>query len=177
MSSFPREPHRISFHAHSFHEHISQAGVLVIKSDSDLSYETERIPPSRRLVIGPGIPCSRRGLYPRPPRQRCMHFAPATQISPPLSLASRPLPHSAVHTLEEAVPLCQSVQRIVTLPLRADETAQRVDVVVSGNGTAVIRDLCDRNLDSSVILRLDNPVRSATFSRDVAVVELASMSE
>lgn len=104
-------------------------------------------------------------------------FCPRYSDLPTTSPASRPLPHSAVDTLEEAVPLCQSVQRVVALPLRANETAQRVDVVVSGNGTAVIRDLCDRNLDGSVILRLDNPVRSATFSRDVAVVELASMSK
>ena len=52
--------------------------------------------------------------------------------------------------------MCQSVQRIVALAHRSDETAEGVDVVLALDGTTVLVDLGDRNLDRGVVLGLDD---------------------
>ena len=69
--------------------------------------------------------------------------------------------------LEEAIALCQSVQRIVALAHRSHEAAEGVDVVLALDGTAVLVDLGDRNLDRGVVLGLDDAVGSAALARDI----------
>lgn len=70
--------------------------------------------------------------------------------------------------LDETITLSQSVQRVVRLTHGTDEAAQGVDMVLSGDGTAVLVDLGDGDLDGAVVLGLDDAVGSAALARDVA---------
>lgn len=80
----------------------------------------------------------------------------------------RNLSLGAPDSLDEAITLSQSVQRVIGLTHGTDETAQGVDVVLSGDGTAVLVDLGDGDLDGAVVLGLDDAVGSAALARDVA---------
>lgn len=62
----------------------------------------------------------------------------------------------------------QSVHGVVALAHGADKAGQGVDVVLSGDGTAVLVDLGDGDLDGTVILGLDDAVGGAALARDVA---------
>lgn len=69
--------------------------------------------------------------------------------------------------LDETITLSQSVQRVVGLTHGTDEAAQGVDMVLSGDGTAVLVNLGDGDLDGAVVLGLDDAVGSAALARDV----------
>lgn len=71
--------------------------------------------------------------------------------------------------LDEAVALCQSVQRIVALAHSTHESAESVDVVLALDSTSVLVDLGDGNLHRTVILGLDDSVGGRAFSGDVAI--------
>jgi hypothetical protein len=64
--------------------------------------------------------------------------------------------------------LRQAVDGVVALAHRTDEAAEGVDVVLAGDGAAVLVDLGDRNLYGAVVLGLDDAVGSAALARDIA---------
>jgi hypothetical protein len=92
-----------------------------------------------------------------------------------------PKPHLLYHAhrlsdgvpdvLDEAVALGETVESIVALAHGPNETAQGIDVVLALDGTAVLVNLGDRNLDRGVILGLDDAVGGAALARDVTVDE------
>jgi hypothetical protein len=88
-----------------------------------------------------------------------------------LSAVATPLRLSltAPDTLEETVSLRKAVHGVVALAHGADEAAEGVDLVVALDGTAVLIDLRDRDLDGAVVLGLDDAVGGAALARDVAV--------
>ena len=73
----------------------------------------------------------------------------------------------APDVLEEAVALGEAVEGVVALTHGADEAAEGVDVVVAGDGAAVLVDLGDGNLDGAVVLGLDDAVGGAALAGDV----------
>lgn len=82
------------------------------------------------------------------------------------------IPHlslSAPDILEETVALGQTVHSVVGLAHGADEAAEGIDVVLAGDGTAVLVNLGNGDLDRAVILGLDDAVGSAALAGDVAV--------
>jgi hypothetical protein len=83
-----------------------------------------------------------------------------------LSLAA-----SAPDILQQTISLCQSVQGIIGLSHRANETAKSIDLALTSESTVLI-DLSNGDLDGCVILGLDDSVGSAALSWDVAVEEL-----
>ena len=74
----------------------------------------------------------------------------------------------APDALEEAISLGQSVQGVIALTHRSDETAEGVDVVLALDSTAVLVNLGDGDLDGTVVLGLDDAVGSAALAGDVA---------
>lgn len=74
---------------------------------------------------------------------------------------------SAPDVLEEAVTLGQSVEGVVALAHSSDEAAEGVDVVLALDGTAVLVNLGDGDLDRAVILGLDDAVGGAALAGDV----------
>jgi hypothetical protein len=74
---------------------------------------------------------------------------------------------AAPDVLEETVTLGEAVYGVVALAHGTDETAEGVDVVLAGDGTAVLVNLGDRDLDGAVILGLDDAVGGAALARDV----------
>lgn len=78
-----------------------------------------------------------------------------------------PLSLSAPDALDEAVALGQSVEGVVALAHGSDETAEGVDVVLALDGTAVLVNLGDGDLDRAVILGLDDAVGGAALAGDV----------
>lgn len=94
-----------------------------------------------------------------------------------IPLTAQHLSLAAPDALQQAVPLRQAVHRVVALAHRSHEAAQGVDVVLAGNGAAVLVDLGDRNLDGAVVLGLDDAVGGAALARDVAAeTEVISIS-
>lgn len=75
---------------------------------------------------------------------------------------------TAPDVLEETIALGQSVHRIVALAHCADEAAEGVDVVLAGDGAAVLVDLGHGDLDGAVVLGLNDPVGGAALAGDVA---------
>jgi hypothetical protein len=65
--------------------------------------------------------------------------------------------------------LGQAVHGVVALAHGADEAAEGVDLVVTLDGTAVLVDLCDGDLDGTVVLGLDDAVGGAALAGDVTV--------
>lgn len=65
------------------------------------------------------------------------------------------LPRRAPDALEEAVLLCEPVEAVVALAHGADETGQRVDLVVA-SVAAVLVNLANADLDGGVVLGLDD---------------------
>lgn len=70
--------------------------------------------------------------------------------------------------LQEAIPLCQAIHGIVALAHSAHEAAEGIHLVLARDGTAILVNLCDRNLDRTVVLGLDDAIGGAAFARDVA---------
>lgn len=75
----------------------------------------------------------------------------------------------APDVLDKTVTLSQAVHGVVGLAHGADETAEGVDVVLAGDGTTVLVDLGDGDLDRAVILGLDDAVGRAALAGDVAI--------
>jgi hypothetical protein len=78
------------------------------------------------------------------------------------------LPLGRPDGLDETVALSQAVQGVVGLAHGADEAAQGVDVVLALDGTAVLVDLGDGDLNGGVVLGLDDAVGRRALPRDVA---------
>ncbi|KAF3170100.1 hypothetical protein TWF751_006916 [Orbilia oligospora] len=85
-----------------------------------------------------------------------------------LDLSILTLSCSRPNVLQQSIPLSKSVERIVSLSTRPDETAESIGDVFAG-GTAVLVDLGDRDLDGCVVLGLDDTVGGRALSWDVAV--------
>jgi len=64
---------------------------------------------------------------------------------------------SAPYVLQETIPLCQSVDRVVALAHGAQEARKSVDVVLASVAAALVN-LGDRNLYRCVVLGLDDAV-------------------
>lgn len=79
-------------------------------------------------------------------------------------------------SLDEAIALSQTVHGVVGLAHGADEAAEGVDVVLAGDGTAVLVNLGNGDLDRAVILGLDDAVGSAALAGDVAVYRSRNIS-
>lgn len=88
-------------------------------------------------------------------------------LQPPI--ASLHLSLGAPDALEETVTLSKAVHGIVGLAHGADEAAEGVDVVLAGDGAAVLVDLGDVDLDRAVVLGLDDAVGGAALAGDVTV--------
>jgi len=78
----------------------------------------------------------------------------ATYAVPQLRITKH-LSGSAPDALEEAVLLCKPVHAVVALAHGADETAEGVNLVVTGVA-AVLVNLANADLDRSVVLGLDD---------------------
>lgn len=96
-----------------------------------------------------------------------MPFVAGSSYLFPNFIFLRNLSLGAPDGLDETITLSQSVQRVVGLTHGTDEAAQGVDVVLSGDGTAVLVNLGDGDLDGAVVLGLDDAVGSAALARDV----------
>lgn len=83
---------------------------------------------------------------------------------------------TAPDVLEETVTLSQTVHGIIALTHGTDETAEGIDVVLAGNGTAVLVNLGNGDLDRAVVHGLDNAVGSAALAGDVATRGIANIS-
>lgn len=96
-------------------------------------------------------------------------FAPAENV-PHISIVQnrKHLSLGAPDVLQQTVTLSKAVHRVVALAHSTDETAQSINVVLSGDGAAVLVDLGDRNLDGAMVLGLDNAVGGAALAGDVA---------
>ena len=70
--------------------------------------------------------------------------------------------------LQQTVALRQAVHGVVALAHGSDEAAEGVDMVLSLDGTAVLVNLGDGDLDGSVVLGLDDTVGRRALSGDVA---------
>jgi len=105
-----------------------------------------------------------------PVSRRFLPITTTTSYTPfimlPTSITSTRLPGSAPHALQETIPLCQSVDAVVTLAHLAHETAECEDVVLAGVASVVV-DLCDGDLDGGVILGLDDAVCGRALAGDV----------
>jgi len=77
-----------------------------------------------------------------------------------------PLPARGPDVLQEPILLRQSVDAIIRLAHSADESAQSIRLVLAGV-SAVLVDLCDGDLDRSVVLGLDDAVGCAALAGDV----------
>ena len=95
-----------------------------------------------------------------------MSYAPFILL--PTSITSTHLPASAPYALQESIPLCQSVNAVVTLAHLAHEAAERKDVVLAGVA-AVVVDLCDGDLDRGVVLGFDDAVCGGALAGDVTM--------
>jgi hypothetical protein len=96
--------------------------------------------------------------------------SPTHPSSPSFHLAhTTHLPASAPHALQEPIPLCQSVDAVVTLTHLAHEAAERKDVVLASVASVVV-DLCDGDLDRGVVLGLDDAVCGGALAGDVTIV-------
>ena len=64
----------------------------------------------------------------------------------------------------------EPVEGVVALANSTDEAAEGVDDVLALDGTAVVVNLGDRDLDGSVVLGLDDAVGGTALAGDVAVI-------
>ena len=85
-----------------------------------------------------------------------------------LSLAT-----STPNVLQQTIPLCQPVQRVIALTHRPDKTAECVNLTLACEPTVVVN-FANRDLDRRVVLGLDNAVGCAAFARNIAKEELKS---
>lgn len=79
---------------------------------------------------------------------------------------ARRLSGSAPDVLEVAVTLSEAVDAVVRLAHGADEAAESVGLGLAGE-SAVLIDLCDGDLDGTVVLGLDDAVGGAALAGDV----------
>ena len=94
----------------------------------------------------------------------------AILLKPQVYVPFEVFPHlslSAPDALNQTITLRQAVQSIVALTHGTDETAEGVDVVLAGDGTAVLVNLGDGDLDRAVVLGLDDAVGGAALAGDV----------
>lgn len=103
----------------------------------------------------------------RPPPQRQNQSKINCRFQVILALScSRP------NVLQQSIPLSKSVERIISLSTRPDETTESIGDVFAG-GTAVLVDLGDRDLDGCVVLGFDDTVGGRALAWDVEVDELS----
>lgn len=76
---------------------------------------------------------------------------------------------SAPDVLQQTVTLSKTVHGVVGLAHGADETAEGIDVALAADGTAVLINLGDANLDGAVVLGLDDAVGGRALAGDVAI--------
>jgi len=98
---------------------------------------------------------------------------PLQSPSPPSSASStlsRRL--SSPDTLQEPIPLRQSVQAVVSLGTAAHEPAQRVDLVLAGVATVLVN-LAHGDLHRGVVFGFDDAVGGGAFAGDVEINDLA----
>lgn len=68
--------------------------------------------------------------------------------------------------LQQTITLSQSVQGVVTLAHSSDETAESINLVLAGSASVLVN-LCDGDLDGSVVLGLDDTVGGAALTWNV----------
>lgn len=79
---------------------------------------------------------------------------------------------TAPDVLQQTITLGQSVQRIITLSHSSDETAESINLVLAGSASILIN-LCDGDLNGSVVLGLDDTVGCAAFTWNVKINEFS----
>lgn len=79
-----------------------------------------------------------------------------------------PLSLGAPDALQQTVTLGEAVHGVVGLAHGTDETAEGIDVVLAGDGTAVLVNLGNGDLDRTVVLGLDDSVGGRALAGDVA---------
>ena len=89
--------------------------------------------------------------------------------SPSSFLKARRLSGSAPDVLEVAVTLSEAVDAVIRLAHGADEAAESVGLGLAVE-SAVLVDLCDGDLDGTVVLGLDDAVGGAALAGDVTAV-------
>lgn len=102
-------------------------------------------------------------------------------LSPPLSPSPSPslLPDLSLgrpDALQVSIALKQAVHRVVGLTHGADEAGQGVDLVVASNGTAILGDLGNGNLDGGVVVGTDDAVGGAALAWNVTGAALAKIA-
>ena len=91
------------------------------------------------------------------------------------SSETRRLSAGAPDVLEVAVTLSEAVDAVVRLAHGADEAAESVGLSLAVE-SAVLVDLCDGDLDGTVVLGLDDAVGGAALAGDVTAVCEENMS-
>jgi hypothetical protein len=104
------------------------------------------------------------------------HLFNNTQKSIPNSSSqTRRLSAGAPDVLEVTVTLSEAVDAVVRLAHGADEAAESVGLGLAGE-SAVLVDLCDGDLDGTVVLGLDDAVGGAALAGDVTARETKNVS-
>jgi hypothetical protein len=93
----------------------------------------------------------------------------------PSSQKTRRLSGSGPDVLEVAITLSEAVDAVVRLAHGADEAAESVGLGLAGE-SAVLVDLCDGDLDGTVVLGLDDAVGGAALAGDVTARETKNVS-
>lgn len=93
--------------------------------------------------------------------------------SPHPTKSNQRLPGGGPDVLDVTVTLSEAVDAVVRLAHGADETAKGVGLVLAGVASVLIN-LCDGDLDGTVILGSDDAVGGAALARDVKVDELSA---
>lgn len=91
-----------------------------------------------------------------------------------VSSDSPDLSGSAPDVLQETITLRKSVECIIALAHGTDEATQSVDLVLASS-TAALVDLCDGDLDGSVVLGLNDAVGGRALAWDVAERKCVSL--
>ncbi|MBY8978612.1 hypothetical protein KHP62_22695, partial [Rhodobacteraceae bacterium NNCM2] len=79
---------------------------------------------------------------------------------------------TAPDVLQQTIALSQSVQRIIGLSHSSDETAESINLVLAGSASVLVN-LCDGDLDGSVVLGLDDTVGGAALTWNVKINEFS----
>lgn len=87
---------------------------------------------------------------------------------PPSQAEKKRLPGSAPDVLDVTITLSEAVDAVVRLAHGADEAAESVGLVLAGVATVLVN-LCDGDLDGTVVLGLDDAVGCAALAGDVTV--------
>lgn len=89
--------------------------------------------------------------------------------SPHPTKSNQRLPGGGPDVLDVTVTLSEAVDAVVRLSHGADETAKGVGLVLAGVASVLVN-LCDGDLDGTVVLGSDDAVGGAALARDVTVV-------